>query len=254
MSSEFTSISTEGINSKPKKIKIKKNNLKIKIKEKKHCQESDTNIDSFNKWSDKSKDIPFKSSKKCVGNGEEKLAKELDISTQLGGQNSTVDLVDPVIGKISVKDMTKDDCRLGTDCKKKTRGIMRNTVGRLKNAIEKYKDTDSYAMQLYDDLNKTWGFARTTPWIGIDSYELSNKNFLKVNELLETLKPKYAEANSDFTRSEYVGDICAFLKDTTLIEKINECVRTTEAILLTLIIVHKQKGWMIVKDSRFFRK
>ena len=40
---------------------------------------------------------------------KEKLTKELDISTPLGGQNSTVDLIHPDMGNISVKDMTNDD-------------------------------------------------------------------------------------------------------------------------------------------------
>ena len=78
MSFEQATSQTEVLEqSKSKKCNIKKegklmivNDIHI------HCQESDINIDTFNKWSDKSKDIPFKSSKKCVGNGEEKLAKE----------------------------------------------------------------------------------------------------------------------------------------------------------------------------------
>jgi len=49
MSSEFTSISTEGINYKPKKIKIKKKNLKIKIKEKLVSNiEIDYNSETYN--------------------------------------------------------------------------------------------------------------------------------------------------------------------------------------------------------------
>ena len=44
----------------------------------------------------------FQTQKKCVGNGEEKLAAELKIE-QSGGQNNTVDLFHPTIGKISVK-------------------------------------------------------------------------------------------------------------------------------------------------------
>ena len=49
MSSEFTSISTEGINYKPKKIKMKKKNLKIKIKEKLVSNiEIDYNSETYN--------------------------------------------------------------------------------------------------------------------------------------------------------------------------------------------------------------
>ena len=44
----------------------------------------------WNKWSEKSKDIPFKSHKKAIGDGEDKLAIEFD--TIPLGQNSSYDL------------------------------------------------------------------------------------------------------------------------------------------------------------------
>ena len=116
MSSEQTTSETEVVEqpAKPKMFKIKKKK-KLIINEK-QSQDGEIDVDKYHKWSDKSKDVPFKSSQKCVGNGEEKLAKELDILTPLGGQNSTVDLIHPNMGNISVKDMTNDDCTLGTEC------------------------------------------------------------------------------------------------------------------------------------------
>ena len=66
----------------------------------------------WNTWTESTGQISFQTQKKCVGNGEEKLAAELKIETKLGGQNNTVDLFHPTIGKISVKDMTSDDCTL----------------------------------------------------------------------------------------------------------------------------------------------
>ena len=74
-------------------------------------------LNKLNPWTNKSINIPFKSNKNCVGNGEDKLAKELDIISSPGGQNNTVDLLDKLLGlgEISVKDMTKSDCTLGVN-------------------------------------------------------------------------------------------------------------------------------------------
>ena len=82
------------------------------IIEKVSCVSERYKYDEFYPWTEKSKDIDFEYKKKCVGNGEEKIAKELNITSKLGGQNSTVDLKHNTLGEISVKDMTKDDCNL----------------------------------------------------------------------------------------------------------------------------------------------
>lgn len=46
-------------------------------------QEGEISVDKYHEWSDKSKDIPFKSCHKCIGNGEEKLANELKIAQSI---------------------------------------------------------------------------------------------------------------------------------------------------------------------------
>jgi len=212
-----------------------------------HYQESETNIDIFNKWSDKSNDIPFKSSKKCVGNGEEKLAKELDISTPVGGQNSTVDLIHPVMGFISVKDMTIDDCTLGTEGCNDMRKIFRTIINLFVCWVIKYKSKCELANKFYNDINKKYGTSRTTIMDGIDRYELSKANLSKLNELLNELKKNKLEKEYDSLKSEYIDDIMNSLNDKSLQDMLNECVRK-EATMMTLIIVDEKKGWLIVKD------
>ena len=45
--------------------------------------------DKLHQWSTKSIKVLFKSTNKSIGNGEDKLAKELGIATTIGGQNSS---------------------------------------------------------------------------------------------------------------------------------------------------------------------
>ena len=116
------------------------------------------NIDSFKNWSDKSNNIPFESTEKCIGNGEKKLAKELDISNSLGGQNSTVDLFHQDIGHISVKDMTNDDCTLGTEgCNNMRKMVTRPIFNNFINWAEKYQSECPFAKKCYDCINKKYG-------------------------------------------------------------------------------------------------
>lgn len=225
---------------------INKDDKQIIIINDKQSQYSETNTDKFNKWSDKSKDIPFKSSKKCIGNGEEKLAKELDISTPLGGQNRTVDLIHPDIGPISVKDMTNDDCILGTDGCNDMRKIFRTIINLFVCWIIKYKSNCKLANKFYNDITKKYGSSRTTVMDGIDRYELSKANLSKLNEMLNELK-KNLEKDYDSLKSEYIDDIITSLNNRSLQYMLNECVRK-EATNMTLVIVDEKKGWLIVKD------
>lgn len=200
-------------------------------------------IDIWNPWTDKSKNILFKSNKNCIGNGEEKLAKEMDIIEPFGSQNKTFDLIHPTIGKISVKDMTNDDCTLGAECTKMIRSLFRKVVYPLSTWSEKYQYTCEYAKEILHKLQCCYGNSKNSIFDGIERFELSHSNFTMLNNILEDIKQK------KFTsmKSEYIIDICEYLKESTLQEKANDCVRK-EAIDLTLIIVNEKNGWMIVKD------
>ena len=105
------------------KTSRQKPKITIKLKRKKSIKTMETQNseyqwplnDVFHKWTDKSAGIPFKCSVNGVGNGEKKLAAELDITIPPGGQNTTYDLIHPHMGEISVKDMSKDSCLLGVE-------------------------------------------------------------------------------------------------------------------------------------------
>ena len=204
-------------------------------------------VEEYQQWSDKSKDVPFKSSKKCVGNGEEKLKKELDISTQLGGQNKTYDLIHPVLGEISVKDMTNDDCTLGTECCNDMRKLFSRAVYPFNSWVHKYKLECKLANKFYNEMNEKYGSTRTTIIDGIYRSELAKSNLQKLNELFNELKKHKSENKHVSLESEYIEDIVDSLGDKSLQDMLNECVRK-EATMMTLIIVDEKKGWLIVKD------
>jgi hypothetical protein len=205
------------------------------------------NYDTFIEWSYKSMDVPFRTNKKCVGNGEEKLAKELNISS-VGGQNSIIDLVHPVIGNISVKDMTNDDCILGTEGSNNMRVIFREIINLFICWIIKYKSSCILAEKFYNDINNNYGSSKISILNGIDRLELSSSNLLKLNLILNELKNyKLLQSSYVSLQSEYINDILYKLGDKSLQELLNECIRK-EATDMTLIIVHESKGWCIVKD------
>ena len=78
---------------------------------------------------------------------------------------------------------------------------------------------------------------------GIERREISGSNFVKINEIIEQVK----KIKKNVVQNEYITDICDYMKNDTFQDKMNECVRQ-EAIVMTLIVVHKTKGWMVVKD------
>jgi len=201
--------------------------------------------DTWIPWTKLSINTAFKTSTKCVGNGENKLAKELGIQTPPGGQNSTVDLKHDILGFISVKNMTSSDCILGTEGCQNIRRVFRKIVFPLVSWCEKYKDVCESVNNIWSKLQMKNGTSRTTVLEGIERFELSSSNLKSLNQILEDLKNLPSTDIS--TKSEYFEDICKNISDSSLIEKFNKCVRK-EAISYTLIIVHKKNGWIIVKD------
>lgn len=219
-------------------------------------QVNELNSDVWIPWSSKSEGISFEGDKKkCIGNGEEMVGKELGITTKLGGQNSTADLIHPKMGHISVKDMTSDNCTLGTDGCKSLREIFRKIVVLFVCWASNYESSCKLAKEYYDAINKKYGLARITLLEGIDKFELADGgkknigNLPKLVELLEKLKQDKQKYDSEYKSlsSEYIKHIISNLGDKSLQDLLNECVRK-EATDMTLIIVHKKKGWLIVKD------
>ena len=151
------------------------------------------------------------------------------------------------MGNISVKDMTNDDCTLGTECCEGMRKICRTIINPFICWITKYKSKCELANKFYNEINKKYGSSRTTIIDGIDRLELSKTNLQKLNELFNELKKYKSEQKYESLKSEYIDDIISSLNDKSLQDMLNECVRK-EATIMTLIIVDKNKGWLIVKD------
>ena len=201
----------------------------------------------WNEWSKKSSNINFKSSKRGIGNGEEKLKYELDIIDNPKGQNSCIDLIHKDLGCISVKDMTKNDCRLGVEASQILGDIFKRLVIPIILWCDKYRDRCRYAKTIFLRLNTSYGKARNTLYFCIERMELCKSNFEIlnniINEIFETRKKRYKSLNS-----EYIKDARKYYNlNGSLKYQCDNCVRN-EAIQKTLIIVHKEKGWTIIKD------
>jgi len=200
------------------------------------------------KWHPWSTNVEFRSGERNIGNGERKLACELKITKPVGGQNNTYDLIHDKLGYISVKDVTKDDCILGAEGSQNLRIIFEKTVNLLKMWVEKYKNRDKYVEKLFYRLQKKCGQSRLTLMQGISRLELSKSSLTELNDIfIDVRKSIDSKDNSSSLKSEYIEDIFQYLGDMSLREKCDECVRN-EAINNTLIIVHKDNGWMIIKD------
>ena len=240
-----------------KKIVEKVAPIKKEEEKKDHVYHPCDKYDVWNKWTDKSQGVNFATRKKGVGNGEEKLASELDVKTGLGGQNSVVDLKHDILGNITVKDMTDDDCILGADGSEKMRVIFRKIVFPLLTWCEKYKDPSEYKKvsdksvkyiaSVWEQLNKSHGRSRITIYQGIERFELSGSNLQVLNDLIADVIATMTSSKCEATESEYFKDICKNIKGGSLITLLNECVRE-EATKYTLVIVSKTKGWLIAKD------
>lgn len=207
------------------------------------------NPDVWHPWTARSAAIEFKTTEKAIGNGEAKAAAELGIATGLGGQNAVADLVHPSLGEISVKDMTSDSCTLGVEGQHRMRQILRETAQPFVGWCLKYRQHCEFARGMSVALGMAHGSARTSIMDGIDRCELCCSNLDKLDGLLEELKAKTGAAEvTGSLASEYVQDIVASLGDKSLKEKLDECVRE-EATAMTLIIVHEQRGWLVVGET-----
>lgn len=213
--------------------------------------------DRWISWTEKSSGVAFKSTVKSIGHGEKKLATELDVINTIGGQNSVYDLLHPVLGTISVKDMTKDSCTLGAEGCQNLRSIFRKMITPLVIWAEKYNDIEKDAFpgvaNIWQKLQQAYGKSENTIFEGIDRFELSESNLQELNQICLDVCGLLRD-NADISlyskqalRSEYLADICANFNGESLIAKLNQCARL-EGINHTLIIVHETKGWTIVKN------
>ena len=112
--------------------------------------------------------------------------------------------------------------------------------------VNKFKNKSNYIYQLNDRLNKSYGRSTISISKGIKRFELSSSNLNELNLIFNELVSKSNEEDLAI-KSEYYIDIINKIKETTLIEECNKLVRK-EAEKYTLIIAHKENGWLIVKN------
>jgi|TARA_B110001452_G_scaffold66478_1_gene53361 hypothetical protein len=204
--------------------------------------------DVWHPWTLKSENISFEGdTSRKIGSGELKIASELDINTGVGGQNNVSDLYHKDLGNISIKNMTSDDCRLGADSQEGSFKIL-NKLILLHTWSEKYMynfwaDKTYAIMSEYDD-KKTDRLIHK-----IRRGEICKSKFLKLNEHLEKLKVFFnAKAKCKAFKSELYEIVFSDdMRNKSLIEMANDVARR-EAINKTLIIVHKNLGFQIIKN------
>ena len=196
----------------------------------------------WNKWTDKSANVSFHSKTKGIGNGENKLSKEMEIQSLCGGQNSTIDLFHPILKGISVKDMTKDDCILGVEGSNNLNILLFNTVYFLLIWLEMNHEKNPKAKDIKCRLDLKYGKAKHTLYNSIFRKELSKTNLEKLTNLLEEIKFNYLDLKDNL-----ISHIVNYMENRSFQDLLNEVVRQ-EAIKYSLFVVHQNKGYMYVKD------
>jgi hypothetical protein len=173
-------------------LKVTLKNKKIVFKLVKY-----TSIDSYltfndwNTWTSTSYNIPFESSDKQYGDGEEKLGAEYDTAPL--GQNSSYDL--NIFGKrFECKKLDKDGSfRLGVEVS----SMYNDTLTHISNIFNKIKTIIPYMTEsliktklqsILNDIEKTSAKCKTSVYNGFKKHEVSESNLELANILLEKLK------------------------------------------------------------------
>lgn len=150
-------------------------------------------FDSWNGWTDKSKNIQFKSSSKEYGDGEEKLGEEYD--TKPLGQNYSYDLhIKKLKLKIECKKLDKDNSfRLGVEVSSKYTDILiclLNIFDKLRSCAKGIKigtKTKKEIDLLLDDIFKSTKKRCISLYDGLKKHEVSASNLEKANNIIKKL-------------------------------------------------------------------
>jgi hypothetical protein len=145
--------------------------------------------DEWNAWTKKSKDVPFETSQKKYGDGEEKLAAEYN--TEPMGQNMSYDIHMPFGEKWEVKKLDSDNSfRLGIEVSIHYTSIIQNVLKICNSMIEtKPLLTEDQELEtLINTITYTSSKCKTSLLEGLHKHEVSNSNLTKANALIEELK------------------------------------------------------------------
>jgi len=149
------------------------------------------NNDTWNSWTKKSKNIPFKTTEKAIGDGEHKLGSEFDVEPL--GQNFAYDLY--VNGeKWEVKKLDSDDSfRLGVEVATKYTGIISNVIRILEKLVSNKSEildgkVGNKVRLCLSKIESISGSSKTLLLDGLRKNEVSESNLDKANEIIEDLK------------------------------------------------------------------
>lgn len=145
------------------------------------------NHDTWNPWTQISAHIPFKSNKRCIGDGEAKLAAEFDIKPM--GQNTSFDLHLPFGEKWECKKCDSDKSfRLGVDISSPYTRILHNVISLMDGIIDVYDqmigDTITKS-EIGDCLKK---IAKTSMIDKFEKHEVSASSLKNADEIIAKIK------------------------------------------------------------------
>lgn len=200
----------------------------------------------WTKWST-TNDTPFKSDKRYVGDGEEKLCVELGLPLScIGGQNSTGDIIVPGGKDISVKKYSGSAggfCRLGAECQEEASKII-HKIQILATWCKMY--SDNYVSQrikkCIPDLERI-----------LSKGEISQSKVKQLDELINEVALIYGNSlklaqckafKSDLISASILPDI---LQGKSLQDLLNQVARR-EAIETRLYLVHETLGYAEIRD------
>ncbi|MEC5156325.1 hypothetical protein [Chryseobacterium sp. MP_3.2] len=147
--------------------------------------------DEWNNWTAKSSRVPFETSKRAVGDGEEKLAAEYNVVPL--GQNSGYDL--EILGeKWEVKKLDSDSSfRLGVEISTSYNFII-GAVIKIVEVVLYLKDhlldseIDQQIKLCIDKIEDNSGRSTISLLDGLRKNEVSHSNLIKANDIIEILK------------------------------------------------------------------
>lgn len=149
------------------------------------------NNNTWNAWTNKSKEVSFKSTEQAVGDGEHKLGAEYDVKPQ--GQNVSYDL--DILGeKWEVKKLDSDNSfRLGVEVSSNYRQVI-DCVTRILEQVLNLETilvnstVSNQIEQCINDIKTSSGRSTTLLIEGLTKNEVSSSNLDKANKIIEILK------------------------------------------------------------------
>ena len=195
-----------------------------------------------------SNNIPFKSHKKCVGDGETKLCAELGLPLScIGGQNSTGDIIVPGGKNISVKKYSESAggfCRLGAECQEELSKLL-HTIQILDTWCEKY--SDNYVSQK---------IKKRIPNLTsiVSRGEISGSKVKELNELINEIALIYRNSLNLAQCRAFKSDLLSasilmrVVESGKLFQDLLNDVARREAIENRLFLVHETLGYAEISD------